>query len=227
MSVRRSLSRIGHSLWRPWLKRRLHRLVVEEIDGLRLLVLPEVFHPLVFRSGSLLARTLGALPAAAGDQPPSLLDMGTGTGIGALFAARRGYRVVAVDINPLAARCARINALLNQLEDRIEVRQGDLFEPVGGDLFDLVSFNPPYFPGAPNSALDAAWRGEGVLELFAEGLHQVLAPGGRALLVLSTDGQCDRLLQRLRDRGYGLAVAAEERYATETLTAWWARPEAV
>ncbi len=63
----------------------------------------------------------------------------------------RGYarRVVAVDINPAAVRCAQINALLNQLEQRIEVRRGDLFAPVAGERFDLVLFNPPFLRGAP------------------------------------------------------------------------------
>ena len=97
----------------------------------------------------------------------SALDMGTGSGVGAIFAARRGYRVVAVDINPQAVRCARINTLLNRLEERIEVRRGDLFEPVRGERFDLVLFNPPFFVGEPRSDLDRAWRGREVLERFA------------------------------------------------------------
>ena len=62
--------------------------------------------------------------------------MGTGSGVGAVFAAQWARRVVAVDINPAAVRCARINALLNHVEDRVDVVEGDLFEPIGGQRFD-------------------------------------------------------------------------------------------
>lgn len=220
-AIYRRLSRLGHALWRPWLKRRLECTRLETLDGVHLVVLPEVFHPLVFRSGTLLARTLDALPTV--HTGTRMLDMGTGTGIGAVFGARRGYRVVAVDINPEAVRCARINALLSGVEQRVEVREGDLFAPVAGERFELVTFNPPYFRGPPRSDLDAAWRGDDVLERFADGLPAVLAPEGRALLVLSSDGACDLLLERLESRGLVLSRGTETRYGTETLTAWWTR----
>src|SRR5205823_1604642 len=106
--------------------------------------------------------------------PGRALDMGTGSGIGAVFAARAGYRVVGVDLNPEAVRCARINALMNRLEDRLEAREGDLFAPVAGERFDLILFNPPFFRGEPRDALDMAWRSVDVLERFAEGLPSAL-----------------------------------------------------
>src|SRR5258708_40043817 len=79
------------------------------------------------------------------------LDMGTGSGVGAVFAARRGFQVVGVDLNPDAVRCARANVLLNGLEERIEIRHGAPFEPVSGERFDLVLWNPPFFRGKPTS----------------------------------------------------------------------------
>jgi len=55
---------------------------------------------------------------------------------------------MAVDINPVAVRCARANAVLNGLDDRIHVLEGDLFDPLPGNArFDLVAFNPPFFRG--------------------------------------------------------------------------------
>ena len=55
----------------------------------------------------------------------SVLDLGTGTGLLALAAARLGgERIVGVDLNLLAARTARRNVWLNQLEDRIVIAQG-------------------------------------------------------------------------------------------------------
>ncbi len=202
---------------RPILRRRLDRVVVETVAGIPLVVLREVFNPVVFRSGRFLAESLGAGLAGAAGHGLRALDLGTGSGVGALFAARAGYAVTAVDVNPEAVRCVRINALLHHLEDRIEALEGDLFEPVRGRRFDLVLFNPPFFRGEPGHRLDAAWRSLDVLERFAAGLDEVLAPGGRALVVLSSHGEGESLLAGLAARGMRLAVSAERDFGGEVL----------
>lgn len=202
------------------LGRRYNRLVLEEIDGVPLLVLPEVFNPVLLRTGAFMAHAVAAaaLPAVPSGQPVRLLDLGTGSGVGAIFAARRGLQVVAADINPEAVRCARINVLLNRLEAQVEVRQGDLFEPVMEEQFDVVLFNPPFYRGQPRGLIDHAWRGMDVFERFARGLDARLAPGGRALIVLSTDGDCDELLIALWDAGWHIEVAAEKNLINEVVT---------
>jgi SAM-dependent methyltransferase len=166
-------------------QRHRHRhLTLEYVDGVPILVLPDVFNPKLFRTGEALVSFLETEPL----QPDmAVLDLGTGSGIGAVFAARRGARVVATDLIAEAVRCARINALLNGVEAWIDARQGDLFEPVSGERFDLVLFNPPYYRGRPRETWEYAWRSDDVLERFAAGLPGVLHPDGRALLILSTD----------------------------------------
>lgn len=222
-ALTRMLTSLGFGLRRPWLRRRLGRTVLEEIDGLPLLVLPEVFNPKVFRTGDLLARALSQLPETAG----TALDLGTGTGIGALCAARRGYRVTAVDVNPEAVRCARLNALLHRLEERITVCEGDLFAPVAGERFDLVLFNPPFFRGTPKSPLDRAWRSEDVLERFAAELPDHLTATGRALVLLSTDGEGEAMIAAARGRRQPIGVAARRDFGNEVMTIYdWAHPEA-
>jgi ribosomal protein L11 methyltransferase len=63
--------------------------------------------------------------ACAGGKVRSMLDLGSGTGILSLAAAKLGCgRIVAVDYNYLATRTARQNVLLNQLADRILVVNG-------------------------------------------------------------------------------------------------------
>src|SRR4051812_23698325 len=113
-ALSRRLSLFGNSLQRPFLRRRLGRVVLEHVDGVPLIVLPEVFNPVVFRTGALLGRTVASSAAAAPHATSRALDLGTGSGVGAVFAARRGYPwVIAVDVNPEAVRCVRLNALLN------------------------------------------------------------------------------------------------------------------
>ena len=210
----RRLALLGHRVRRPLLRRRLGRVVVEHLDGVPLVVLPQVFNPVLFRTGALLARAVPASPR----EGARALDLGTGSGSGAVFAARNGYRVTAVDLNPEAVRCARINALLNRLEDRIEAREGDLFAPVAGERFDLILFNPPFFRGAPGGPLDLAWRGTDVLERFAAGLDAALEDGGAALVVLSTDGEGDALLADLGRRGFVIATADRRDLGNEVVT---------
>jgi release factor glutamine methyltransferase len=185
-------------LQRLFLRRRVGRLVVEQVDGVSLVILPDVFNGVIFESGPLVARAVAAWPHV--DAGARALDMGTGSGVGAIFAARRGFDVVAVDINPEAVRCARINALLNHVDARIDVRHGDLFEAVAGERFDLVLFNPPFFDGEPRSLRDLAWRGTGVIERFVDGLPSVLTEEGSALIVLSSRGGPEAIVGALGAR---------------------------
>lgn len=215
--VRPALARAWLVLRHRWLGRRYGRLVIEQIDGVSLVVLPDVFNPVLFRGGELLARTLAGHPLLA--QPDlRVLDLGCGSGVVSVFAARRQAQVTAVDINPLAVRCTQINALLNQVEERVVARQGDLFAPVAGERFDLIVFNPPFFRGRPRNALDHAWRGEHVFERFAAELDNHLAPAGLAWVLLSTDGAGAQLLELLKTRGFRIEVVVERRWANEIMT---------
>lgn len=223
-TLRRRVIRFFISLKIPWLRRRVGRLVLERIDDVPLVVLPEVFNPVVFRTTVFFARVLAALPdlkcvrQMSHGREPSALDLGTGSGALAIFTARRGYGVVAVDINPEAVRCARINAMLNGLERRIDVVEGDLFGPIPGERFDLITFNPPFYRGKPKNALDAAWRGADVFERFAAALPAHLKPEGRALVLLSTDGDAEGMLNALRANRLVVTPFSERDYGNEVMT---------
>jgi release factor glutamine methyltransferase len=218
---------------RTWLKlrhqilgRRYRRLVLEHVDGVPLLVLPAVFNPVLLRSGAIMARHIARMPLDNLDGM-RVLDLGTGSGAAAIFAARRGASVAAVDINPEAVRCARINALMNAVERQVDVRSGDLFDPVRGERFDLVVFNPPYYRGQPVDDLDRAWRSEDVFERFAAQLGQMLTPTGQALIVLSTDGDCAELLAQLGAAGFRNEVVEERDLINEVVTIHSVRPATV
>jgi methylase of polypeptide subunit release factors len=71
------------------------------------------------------------------------LDVGTGSGVQALFAARHADEVVATDLNERALAFVELNAALNGFTN-IETRAGSLFDPVAGQRFDLITCNAPY-----------------------------------------------------------------------------------
>jgi HemK-related putative methylase len=187
---------------------------VERVQGRPFLVIPSVFNPKVPRTGAFFAAQLGAAGIRGGD----VLDLGTGSGVCAVFAAQHARRVVAVDINEAAVRCAGINAFLNGTEHKIEFRCGDLFAPVHGERFDLVLFNPPFVRGIPADDRDRAWRSTDVAERFAAGLSAHLKPGGAALLLLSTYGDPNAFLSELARRDHSIEIAARRRFVNERLT---------
>ena len=197
-------------------KHRYDSFRLEWVLGMPILVMPSVANPKVLRTGAFFA---SQIDTRLFRPESSVLDMGTGSGVCALFAARVVHRVVAVDINPAAVRCASVNAMLNHLEKRIAFRQGDLFAPVEGERFDVVLFNPPFLIGVPKDDRDAAWRSTDAARRFAAGLADHLKPGGSALLLLSSFGDACALFElELRARGFRLEVFARRRYINETLT---------
>jgi HemK-related putative methylase len=188
---------------------------LERVHGVPFIVMPTVFNPKVPRTGEFLASLLDSKLVG---RDCTVLDMGTGSGVCAVFAARHARRVVAVDINPAAVRCAIINAQLNHVEHKVEVRLGDLFAAVADERFDLILFNPPFLRGAPRDDRDRAWRSSDIAERFAAGLGARLGPGGSALVLLSTFGDGRFFLEEFAKRGLVVSVLAERRFVNERLT---------
>jgi len=218
------IERIGRKLWRwglAWRFRLFHQhryqtLILENITGRSFVVLPDVFNPGLFRTSEFLIQQFeNNIPAGA-----TVLDMGTGTGIGAIFAAQYAAHVTAVDINPEAVRATQINILLNRMEGCIDVRQSDLFATIADRRFDVVLFNPPYFRGEPNDAHDYAWRSNNTVERFAAEIAYHLNENGYALVVLSSDGEHDAFLQLFSANALHVDVIARRDLINEVLTVY-------
>jgi release factor glutamine methyltransferase len=82
-----------------------------------------------------------------GKSPARILEIGTGTGCVAVSIAKNApsATVIATDVNPLALDVAAENASRHGVSDRVQPRQGHLFEPVTGErAFDVICSNPPY-----------------------------------------------------------------------------------
>lgn len=113
-----------------------------------------------------------------------VLDLCTGTGAIAIKAAQLGAGwVTAVDLNP----CAVANAELNRRKlgiGNMDVREGSLFEPVGGMRFDVITINPPFVDHAPSDLTEICFWDDGNLttRTFFREVRTYLEPGGRALL---------------------------------------------
>lgn len=203
-------------LHRAILSRRVGRLVLEQVEGIQLVVLPDVFNPAVFRTSPVLVDAIHTHIRAG----MRVLDLGTGTGVAAIAAAALGAHVTAVDINPEAARCARINVLLNRFDTQVDVQHGDLFAPAAGIRFDVVVCNPPFFSGRPSSARDAAWRSDDFIERFCAGLDDVLDGAGFALVVFSNHADERRLLGALEAAGWRTVIDRTRDLRGEVVTVY-------
>lgn len=214
-SVRRLWSRWLWWRFRLFQYRRYDRLVLEHIDGRPLVVLPHVFNPALFEASKFLARALNALSLKP---EMNMLDLGTGSGVGAISVAPHTRCVTATDINPEAVHCARINVWLNRVADRVEVLEGDLFAPIGRRRFDVIAFNPPFFLGRPRDRLDQAWRSVDVLERFAAEVGHHLTPQGYALVVYSSVADEAGLRRTLAVNGLRYRIFARRDVINEVLT---------
>ena len=112
------------------------------------------------------------------------LDVGTGSGIHALLAARNHREVVAVDVNPRALAYTALNAALNGF-DNVECRAGSFFAPVEGETFDLITCNAPYVvsPEQRWAYRDSGLRGDDLTANLVDATAAHLARGGYATLL--------------------------------------------
>ena len=147
-----------------------------------------------------------------------VLDMGAGCGILSVLAASKAKRVLAVDINPKAARCVRFNAKINGVSEKIDVLAGDLFNPLReGRTFDVILFNAPYLPSDDAGKLewiDYAWSGgksgREVIDRFLRQIPKYLKLDGKLLLIQSSLSNIEETLKSLRRLGFDARIIAEE-----------------
>ena len=132
-------------------------------------------------------------------QGETVLDLGTGSGIQSLLAARHAAWVVATDLNPRALNFAAVNARLNGLAN-IEFRQGNLYEPVATRQFDLIVANPPFVvsPEARYLYRDSSLPGDAISEQVIRGASAHLCQGGYALVLCNWYHQGEDWSARLR-----------------------------
>lgn len=113
----------------------------------------------------------------------SVLDIGCGSGVGAILAAARlpAARVVATDINPAALALASISAQANRVSVEFRLADG---APPPGESFDLIVANPPFISGSGGRTYrdGGGMRGLEAPLAWAQAGAQRLNRGGRMLI---------------------------------------------
>jgi release factor glutamine methyltransferase len=185
----------------------------ERVLGLDLWIPESVLPPAMFRTGPLLAR------AVIDRAPKNVLDLGTGSGIVSIAAAREGIAATALDLNPAAVRAAQVNAMLNQVV--IDARESDLFSALSAqERFEIIAFNPPFFEGSSGGALRLALSdGPGLptFDRFLGGARAHLETNGAILIAGSTNGALGRVRELYRAHGYRFFEGASKERLSERL----------
>ena len=135
------------------------------------------------------------------DEPVTIADVGTGSGIIAVSVAKHlpNARVTAVDRSAAALDVARGNVAKHELVERIELIESDLLAAVDlGCRFDFIVSNPPYVKESewetlapdvrdhePRTALVAGQHGTDVIEPLIAQAAERLNPGGHLLIEIS------------------------------------------
>ena len=184
--MRSVLKHIVAHTYKPLLVKYLSRTRVFRYNDLSLEIPPEVFHPGFFSSTLLLQQQVNKLYL----EGKSLLELGAGSGLIAMSAAKKGALVTATDINPVAVDYLHRNSKENNLD--LEIIRSDLFAGIPGKKFDLIAINPPYYRKMAQTWYDHAWycgeNGEYFSGLFSQ-LEGYQHEGTTVLMVLC-DG-CD------------------------------------
>jgi release factor glutamine methyltransferase len=183
-------------------------------DDLYLVVNENVYHP---------AEDSLMLADAAKGLKGNVLEVGSGSGLASLSAARSADSVLGVDINPEAVECARVNAERNSISN-VEFKPSDLFSGVEGQ-FDTILFNPPYLPtaddehvaGQLDKAFDGGKDGRGVLDRFLERFQEHLKPKGILLLVQSSLNDLEETEAKLSSMGFRTEVMGQQDFFFEKL----------
>lgn len=180
------IKHIVSNTYKPLLVRYLSKTRIYRYKDLFLEIPPGVFHPGFFFSTQLLLQYISKLPL----RKKEFMELGCGSGLISMIAAKNAAKVTATDINPLAIEFLKKNCLRNNLQ--FQILQSDLFDQVPEKQFDIIAINPPYYKKAPITLQDHAWycgeHGEYFSRLFIS-IHKYVHAGTEILMVLF-DG-CD------------------------------------
>ena len=155
----------------------------------------------------------------------SVLEIGTGSGVVAMYASRLTDKITVTDINFDACQLAEKNFAENGIEN-IEVLFGNLFEPVKDRKFDVILFNTPYLPtddgdvieDTINYAFDGGLNGRKVIDLFLDEVGNHLNDGGIVQMIQSSLSGNEETLQKFDEMGFISEIAESEHFFFEDIT---------
>jgi release factor glutamine methyltransferase len=186
----------------PW-ERLLHHETYEvQIDNLLIAVHDGVFtpDPKITYTPSMILENLPDV------REKHVADVGTGTGVLAIAAAKRGAKVVAIDIDPPAIKNAQENIKQFTFEHNISLLQGNLLEGVSIS-FDYIFANLPIL----DEVWDASTKATSLLDTFLEQARIALQPAGRVFIPWGSFAEEKRPQIEMSFRQHGFSFTCKQK----------------
>jgi release factor glutamine methyltransferase len=190
-----------------WYLKKERTFLYKEI---KIKVLPGVFHPGFFFSTKFLLEFLSRQNLTN----KIFLEVGCGSGLISIIAAKAGAQVTALDLSKIAIENTRINAEKNKVQ--IEIIHSDLFDNLKKKSFDWIVVNPPYYPRNASNETELAWLCGTNFEYFVKFFQNIgsyMHASTQTIMVLSQD--CDITKIKLIAETNGLSFEQ-----TETKKIW-------
>ena len=174
---------------------------------IEVIVKPGVFHPGLFISTKMLLNFVEKLNL----EQQTFLELGAGSGIISILAAKKGAKVYASDISGVAIENIKLNAYKNEVE--ISVIKSDLFQNLTGLKFDFIIINPPYYKKDPANEEEYAWYCGSNHEYFnklLDSLKNHINKESKVYMILSEVCDIDKIKSIGTQKGYSWSVVKEK-----------------
>ncbi len=187
--MRNFIKKITHPFLKYALKTYYYKPRKYCYDSICVQVHPKVFPPHLTFSTKILLDFIQTLDLKS----KTFLELGCGSGIIALFAAKKEAIVTASDINPIAIDFLNKNAKKNNFS--ITIVTSDLFDSVEEKSFDYIIINPPYYPKKPKNTSEKAWFCGANFEYFEKLFYQLKHEVNfeNTFMILSEDCAIERI----------------------------------
>ncbi len=199
--MKAALKHIVAHTYKPLLIKYLSKTRTYKWGSIRLEIPTQVFHPGFFSSTQMLLKYINRLPL----QNKNLLELGAGSGLIAIHAAKQGAVVTATDINPIAIKYLHNNSAQNNVT--LEIIRSNLFIAIPRQSFDIIAINPPYYKKQPVTLQDYAWfcgeNGEYFSGLFCQLADYIHAK--TEIIMVLCDG-CDIKMIETLASGHGFKL---------------------
>ena len=188
--IRQLLKKLTHPILKYGTQKWSSKPRLYTYEDIEVIVMPDVFPPHYTISTKILLEYIKPLDI----KDKTLLELGCGSGIVALYAAKKEAIVTASDINNIALKALEKAAKKNSLE--LAILNSNLFNKLSQLSFDYIIINPPYYPKTPKNIKEQAWFCGENFEYFKSLFLQLSNRNDKnILMILSQD--CD--IQKIKN----------------------------